>query len=343
MNHTASHAAPGPEPSITAWTISAVFHVSMILLLALAINEVPRRGASLSGNSPGIVLKMESSEGDAYQGEDGPGDSAGSVELIAPPESIAARLEEPPPIDVRIESALIVVPEPVVAAASQRESRLPKPLANTAPATSATAPRSTNDFATPEGRAGSPARQNYAHVRVFGVEGTGNKFVYVFDRSASMEGPPLAAAKRQLIQSLDSLAGVHQFQIIFFNHRLQAFDISGGGKRIAFGSDRNKQLAANFVGGITAEGGTDRFAALKAALVFRPDVIFFLTDADDPMPDSELEEIELGSQRFGSRICVIEFGRQATPWGDNFLQALARQTGGQYGYVNTTRLTAAVR
>ena len=37
---------------------------------------------------------------------------------------------------------------------------------------------------------------NYAQVSVFGVEGKGNKFVYVFDRSASMEGPPLAAAKK---------------------------------------------------------------------------------------------------------------------------------------------------
>ena len=97
-----------------------------------------------------------------------------------------------------------------------------------------------------------------------------------------MEGPPLAAAKRQLIESLRSLESVHQFHIIFFNTRTQSFDITGGGRRIAFATDRNKQLAANFVGGITADGGTDRLVALHEAIAFAPDVIFFLTDADDP-------------------------------------------------------------
>ena len=35
---------------------------------------------------------------------------------------------------------------------------------------------------------GSPGGSGYARVSVFGVEGKGSKFVYVFDRSASMEG-----------------------------------------------------------------------------------------------------------------------------------------------------------
>ena len=150
------------------------------------------------------------------------------------------------------------------------------------------------------GRPGSPdGDDRYAKVSVFGVEGKGNKFVYVFDRSSSMEGAPLAAAKRQLLESLESLDSVHQFHIIFFNHRLRMFDVTGGGRRIAFATDRNKKLAANFVGGITADGGTDRFAALKQALAFRPDVIFFLTDADDPMSASEMADLEQVNSRLG--------------------------------------------
>src|SRR5262245_62750599 len=35
-----------------------------------------------------------------------------------------------------------------------------------------------------------------AETHVFGVRGKGRRFVYVFDRSSSMEGAPLAAAKR---------------------------------------------------------------------------------------------------------------------------------------------------
>ena len=71
------------------------------------------------------------------------------------------------------------------------------------------------------------------------------KFVYVFDRSTSMEGAPLAAAKQQLIESLQSLDSVHQFHIIFFNHADAERSTSrGGGRRIAFATDRNKKLAA---------------------------------------------------------------------------------------------------
>jgi hypothetical protein len=176
---------------------------------------------------------------------------------------------------------------------------------------------------------------------VFGVEGKGNKFVYLFDRSASMEGPPLSAAKRQLLESLHTLDSVHQFQIIFFNSRTQVFDASGGGRRVAFASERNKQLAANFVGGITADGGTDRMFALRHALGFTPNVIFFLSDADDPMSPSEMAEIKKLNERVQAAICVIEFGRGPMPPKYNFLMQLARESGGKYGYVDTTKLRPA--
>ena len=46
--------------------------------------------------------------------------------------------------------------------------------------------------------------------------------------------------------------------------------MSGGGRRIAFATDRNKKLAGDFVGGITADGGTDRYPALRAAIQMQP-------------------------------------------------------------------------
>ena len=170
------------------------------------------------------------------------------------------------------------------------------------------------------------------------MEGKGNKFVYLFDRSASMEGAQLSAAKKQLLASLDSLDSIHQFQIIFFNSTTRVFDATGGGKRVAFASDRNKQLAANFVGGVTADGGTDRMFALRHALGFSPNVIFFLSDADDPMSASELAEIKKLNERVQAAICVIEFGRGPMAPKYNFLMQLARESSGKYGYVDTTKL-----
>jgi hypothetical protein len=67
-------------------------------------------------------------------------------------------------------------------------------------------------------------------------------------------------------------------------------------------------------------------------------VIFFLTDADDPMSSGELAEISQLNRRARAAICVIEFGDEPQPLDDNFLMRLARESGGQYGYVDTETL-----
>ena len=317
MQRSSSYSAPALERLLPAWAFSLLFHCCAIVLLGLAVQQSPRGAAEEPGRSAGIVLKSASAEGDLYEGEDDLAD-----ERVADDQS--------QPLDL-----LSVLPSESAAANSGED--LPY-----VPGSGATAGGGVPDagkFLSGGGRRGSPSGGGKARVSVFGIEGIGNKFVYLFDRSSSMEGPPLAAAKRQLIESLRSLESVHQFHIIFFNTRTQAFDITGGGRRIAFATDRNKQLAANFVGGIVADGGTDRLIALREAIAFAPDVIFFLTDADDPMPASELADIARANRRARAAICVIEFGRRQAPSPENFLSELARESGGKYGYVNTTRLT----
>ncbi len=120
---------------------------------------------------------------------------------------------------------------------------------------------------------------------MFGVESEGYKFIYVFDRSGSMGGhggSPLAAAKAQLLDSLEKLGQTHQFEIIFYNEEPHVFEVSGSTGRLVFANDQNKTLAKRFIGGVTADGGTDHEPALAMALRMAPDVIFFLTDADEP-------------------------------------------------------------
>src|SRR3954447_20501329 len=58
-----------------------------------------------------------------------------------------------------------------------------------------------------------------SETQVFGLTARGSIFVYVFDRSLSMQGPALAAAKRELLTSLSHLKPVQQFQIIFYNEK----------------------------------------------------------------------------------------------------------------------------
>ncbi len=178
---------------------------------------------------------------------------------------------------------------------------------------------------------------------VFGVTGTGSKFVYIFDRSASMtdlDGLPMRAAKSHLVASLVTLDDVHQFQIIFYNDRLTFFNprapLPPG---LLFASEGVKRQAVSFVRDIAADGGTNHIDALNRGIALQPDVIFFLTDADDPqLSSADLSEIRRRNK--GTIINTVEFGAGAEPKTERTLANLARENGGQYVYVDVLNLKA---
>jgi hypothetical protein len=182
-------------------------------------------------------------------------------------------------------------------------------------------------------------------VRLFGLEGKGYKFVYVFDRSGSMGGDGrscLAAAKAELAASLEGLEKTQQFQIIFYNENPLLFNPAGYSGRLAFATEANKQRALRFMETIAAEDGTDHEKALRAALGLRPDVVFFLTDADEPkLTDQQLADIRRWAA--GTIIHTVEFGQGPDSGGDNFLRRLARENGGKHVYVDVTRLAPGGR
>ncbi len=182
----------------------------------------------------------------------------------------------------------------------------------------------------------APKEGGTARTSLFGAVGEGYKFVYVFDRSASMGGSgreSLRAVKAELLASLKNLDTVHQFQIIFYNERPTVFNPSSAPGRLAFATEKNKERAIRFIESIQADGGTEHEDALKAAIRLKPDVIFFLTDADDPkLSPSQLEKIQRLAA--GIRINAIEFGAGPKREKAGFLADLARQNGGDYVYVD---------
>jgi hypothetical protein len=198
---------------------------------------------------------------------------------------------------------------------------------------------------TTEPQGSNRVRGGYARTGVFGAVADGRKFVYVFDRSGSMDGhrgAPLNAAKTELINSLKDLGQTHQFQIIFYNEHPRVFDPTGTPGRLVFGTDQNKYLAQKFVGSITADGATRHEEALEMALRMVPDVIFFLTDADEPrLTAKQLAHIVHVNK--GTSVHAIEFGFGPQYDSDNFLVKLARQNGGKHVYVDVSRLAAPRR
>ncbi len=178
---------------------------------------------------------------------------------------------------------------------------------------------------------------------VFGSHATGTSFVYVFDRSNSMNdfgGRPLAGAKRELLASLADLDRIHRFQIVFYNDRPTVFNPNyPQNPRMLFADAATKRRAESFVRRMEANGGTRHMDALKLALGMRPDVIFLVTDAGEPpLSAKELADILRRNERVGATINVVEFGVGPDPGVANFLARLAEQNHGQYVYVDVTRL-----
>jgi hypothetical protein len=185
----------------------------------------------------------------------------------------------------------------------------------------------------------APKGGGKVRTSMFGLPGEGYKFVYVFDRSGSMGGDgsaSLKAVKAELLASLKNLDTVHQFQIIFYNERPVLFNPSGTPGKLAFGNEPNKRAAERFLDTIKAQGGTDHEAALRLAAAMKPDVIFFLTDGDEPkLTPQQMEKIQKWLS--GIRINVIEFGPGPQPEKDSFLKEIARRVGGQYIYVDAMK------
>jgi hypothetical protein len=312
-----------------AWAFSLVFHLTATALLGISVHRAHRGAAQSATMTIGLVLDRTPEESASEAGEP-----------INASISVAPTPQEPLPVSLPVEAPRpeIRVEVPRVEPAPTQEAETPRPQPEPASkAGGASASRSGRSGTSRGGRFGMFGA-SATQVSVFGVKGTGTKFVYLFDRSTSMEGRPLAAAKRELVASLESLDSIHQFQIIFFDTEPRPLDVTGRG-RLAYADEQNKRRAASLVGGVTSDLGTDRYAALKRALAYRPDVIFFLTDADGPMGPSEIEEIERASARSGTTICVIEFGLSPRQPAENFLKQLARQSGGQYGYVDAGSLS----
>jgi len=311
---------PGRLPS--AWLLSMLIHVTLVVLLGFAIRLVPAGVRDEPVRTAGIVLKRMTPQRAWYEGESRDAQEDRQADVAdaprASPDVVTALPSDPAPAD-----PTDVLPElPEVAGIGRPDSQ---------------AGIGTRQLTRSGTRQPTTLHGGTARVRLFGLEGVGRKFIYVFDRSTSMEGSRLSAAKSQLIKSLASLESTHQFQIIFFNHELRIFDLTGGQRRFPFATDAVKQTAARWVASISAAGNTERFEALRKAVAFNPDVIFFLTDDDNPMTAVELDAIRR-KNRGRAAIHVIQFGYGHRSGTENFLSRLARQNGGTYAYVDADNL-----
>ncbi|MCA9197919.1 MAG: hypothetical protein KDA87_10290 [Planctomycetales bacterium] len=304
---------------IPAWCLSLLLHAAMMGGLILTIRSVPKGMIGEPDRSVGVSLVRSSASEREYLDESDFQDAYNEASSSTS-NNVTAALPSAADLGIDLSGVL-----PSADGVSFQGGGLDLP--NAADVGSA---HSTN-----VGRIGGQAKTS-----VFGIQAEGSTFVYVFDRSTSMlgfNGRPLAAAKRELTASLNDLQETHQFQIIFYNDRPKIFQPAGMAPSLIWGDPSMKAQAKRFVEGINAFGATRHMDALRMALGMSPDVIFFLTDADEPtLTMEEMRTVERLNR--GTTIHAIEFGFGPQGRQKSFLAVLAQRNMGQHAYINLAEL-----
>lgn len=322
---------PNPWKDARAWLVSSVLHTALFLLLAL-LWQPARRGTGDSIDRPvGIAVFHASKQGDVYElADNATADAKSQSDAQAmsgaePNASKAADDAGSAPIDL---------------------SELTKDLVGYSAESSGS---NTGLGKVAEGLAGVGSKGNTdtgsggtTTATFMGLRGTGSNFVYVLDRSASMEefqGAPMRFAKAELLKSVASLGERNQFQIVFYNESPGSLSNGSAAGRLLAANETNKEKASRFVKAIRPSGGTEHIPGLKMGLSFAPDVLFFLTDAAEPsLSESQLVEIQTRAERSMTTIHTIQFNRGEAPNDGTWIRELAERNRGTYRYVDISGL-----
>jgi len=145
------------------------------------------------------------------------------------------------------------------------------------------------------------------------------------DRSGSMAGPKLDAAKAELIRAVRRLERAARFYTIFFNVVPAAMP----GEELVRATESNKRRHFAWVSGIGAGGRTDPTSAMKLALSLKPDAIWLLSDGIFRLQAATA--IQKANPRGRVQIHTIAFYSRE---GEAVLQRIADENRGRYRFVS---------
>ncbi len=311
--------------------MSVLLHVILLTSIALIWNKIPHAADSRDDRPVGIAMVSRMPDRDLY---------VDSAELSEAQNELTAKQANPSSAD-SAPPADLVPPLDLAGVLASIEST-PTPDSGLAPSHGLAGETSLDGDAFGSQRGAGPAADaSQATTSVFGISGSGSRFVYVFDRSDSMNGfggNPLRQAKLELIRSLKTLTDRQQFQIVFYNDKPTPFKQAGLPLRMVSAEPGSVAQAVSYVRSIAAFGGTSHEEALRLALRMGPDVIFFLTDASIPrLSAKQLREIKNRADSVGTTIHAIEFGGDSAAPRSSFLRELAAMNRGQYRYIDVRR------
>jgi hypothetical protein len=320
--------------AIPSWIISLALHAGLLAVLAMTLRQPTIIGDPTSSDREVGIYYQPSR--DSRPDVPGAGSGEGAAEPSASAVSAAPAGEQgeelkvdetpPVPLDLPTEPAARIGPGPAIPSESgSRDVRQMIRSIGTARANGG------------KGEGGSGSGEDGSAgggTTFFGQKAVGSRFVYVLDASGSMhEHGALGVAKSELLASLAQLNSDQQFEIIFYSEKCYPMPGAGGKPQLFWGTDVNRTKASQFVRSIEPLEGTRHLDALLGALLYSPDVIYFLTDAGEPRLDpADLDKIKRRNNG-RTQIHAIEFGKGAQLNVEtNFVRRLARENGGGYVY-----------
>lgn len=118
-----------------------------------------------------------------------------------------------------------------------------------------------------------------AGAEFFGVKAKGKSFIFVVDASNSMKRGKFDAAKRELMAAIKRLKPEQSFYVVFFNHAAhRMFDDKDPELRPIRASPTNIGKLERWMSGVELALGTSPLEAVQFALSRHPDAIYILSD-----------------------------------------------------------------
>ncbi|MEO1530436.1 MAG: VWA domain-containing protein, partial [Planctomycetota bacterium] len=296
-----------PRKESAVWSGSILLHALILVVIALLVAP-----ADLGGTAMHIIQLSFADEPDENKSEE-------SVEFVS--------MEAEPSME-SVETD-VIAPEPIPVA----------PLGSGAIASDGDG----DGMQQSDGRQGADA----AGGSFFGIQASGQNFVYVLDQSGSMEGQRFRRAAEELIRSVETLSEEQKFFVVLFNTQMhQMFDQQGLTPSAIPATRDNKRKLARWLNQVDPSGGTDPRMGLKLAMQMQPNAIFMLSDGefrDDKKRRNGLLRAADGNtkqmvERMDSAVPIHAIAFE-DPNSCVNMQELATLTGGEYRFVTEVRLS----
>ena len=156
-----------------------------------------------------------------------------------------------------------------------------------------------------------------------------HKIVYVVDRSGSMTDS-IDYVKFELKRSIGELGEDTEFHVVFYS---SGPPVEMPTRRLVTGTERNKELAFEFIDGIIPQGETDPSKALERAFAVGPELIYLLTDGEFDKAIIDLVK----RVNVGDKVTVHTIGFLYRT-GEEVLKKIAEQNNGNYKFVSEADL-----